>query len=139
MGQEYKNPEEQKSPTHKKRILFVNDDADTIVVVEMGLTQRGFKVDAFEDSKTVLQNFKARLYDLIILDVLMKGLDSFELYNRLREIDENVQICFITASNTFYEKYKKLNPRIEKKWFIQKPITIKRLAKIIDSILENRR
>ena len=38
MGQEYKNSEEQKSPTHKKRILFVNDDADTIVVVEMGLT-----------------------------------------------------------------------------------------------------
>ena len=121
MGQEYKNPEEQKSPTHKKRILFVNDDADTIVVVEMGLTQRGFKVDAFEDSKTVLQNFKARLYDLVILDVLMKGLDSFELYNRLREIDENVQICFITASNTFYEKYKKLYPRIEKEGFIQKP------------------
>ena len=135
MGQEYKNSEEQKSPTHKKRILFVNDDADTIVVVEMGLTQHGFKVDAFEDSKTVLQNFKARLYDLVILDVLMKGLDSFELYNRLREIDENVQICFITASNTFYEKYKKLYPRIEKECFIQKPITIKKLATIINSIL----
>ena len=87
----------------------------------MGLNQHGFKVEAFEDSKIALENFKAGVYDLIILDVLMKGLDSFELYNRLREIDENVQICFITASNTFYEKYKKLYPRIEKEGFIQKP------------------
>ncbi|MDP9287702.1 MAG: response regulator [Thermoproteota archaeon] len=73
------------------------------------------------------------------MDVLMKGLDGFELYNNMRNIDENVQVCFITASNTFFEKYKKLYPGIEKECFIQKPTTIKKLATIIDSILENRR
>jgi two-component SAPR family response regulator len=57
----------------------------------------------------------------------------------MRKIDENIQICFISASNMLYEKYKKLYPGIEKEWFIQKPITIKKLANIIDSILENRR
>jgi two-component SAPR family response regulator len=66
----------------------------------------------------------------------MKGLDGFELCNRLREIDENVQICYITASNTFYEKYKKPYPRIEE-YFIQKPFTIKKLATTINSILLN--
>jgi DNA-binding NtrC family response regulator len=59
MGQEYKYPEKPKTSARKKRILFVNNDADTTVVVEMGLTQRGSNVDAFEDSKTVVQNFKA--------------------------------------------------------------------------------
>ena len=39
----------------------------------MGLNQHGFKVEAFEDSKIALENFKAGVYDLIILDVLMKG------------------------------------------------------------------
>src|SRR5437016_4381221 len=81
-----------------------------------------------------LQNFNARMYDLIILDVLMKGLDGFALYNKIRNIDANVQVCFITASNTFYEKYKKLYPGMEKECFIQKPIKIKNLATIIDSI-----
>ena len=119
--------------------MFVNDDPDTTAVMKKGLTHHGFEVKAFVDSKSALQNFKAGVYDLLLLDVLMKGLDSFELYNRLREIDENVQICFITASNTFYEKYKKLYPRIEKECFIQKPIKIKNLATIIDSILENPR
>jgi two-component SAPR family response regulator len=73
------------------------------------------------------------------MDVLLKGLDGFELYNNMRNMDENVQVCFITASSTFFEKYKKLYPGIEKECFIQKPTTIKKLATIIDSILENRR
>gem|GEM_PF-1135483 len=64
----------------------------------------------------------------------MKRLDGVELYNRMRNIDENVQVCFITASNTFFEKYKKQYPGIEKECFIQKPITIKNLANTIDSI-----
>ena len=69
----------------------------------------------------------------------MKGLDGVELSNNMRNIDENVQVCFIIASNTFFEKYKKLYPGIEKECSIQKPTTIKKLATILDSILENRR
>jgi DNA-binding response OmpR family regulator len=133
MEQQFRNQQE-----HKRRILFVNDDADTTAVIKKGLSHHGFKVDAYEDSNSALQNFKARSYDLIILDVLMKGLDGFELYNKMRNIDENVHVCFITASNTFYEKYKKLYPGIEKECFIQKPITIKKLANTIDLILKNR-
>jgi DNA-binding response OmpR family regulator len=140
MGQHYKNLDEDKTTDHrKKRILFVNDDPDTRAVMKKGLTHHGFEVEAFVDSKSALQNFKAGVYDLLLLDVLMKGLDGFELYNKMRKIDENIRICFISASNTVYEKYKKLYPGIEKEWFIQKPITIKKLANIIDSILENRR
>jgi len=140
MGQHSKNLDEDKTTDQrKKRILFVNDEADTTAVMKKGLSHHGFEVEAFVDSKSALQNFKAGVYDLLLLDVLMKGLDGFDLYNQMRKIDENILICFISASNMFYEKYKKLNPRIEKEWFIQKPITNKRLAKIIDSILENRR
>ena len=69
----------------------------------------------------------------------MKGLDGFELSNNMRNIDENVQVSFIIASNTFFEKYKKQYPGIEKECLIQKPTTIKKLATILDSILENRR
>ncbi|MGB6671006.1 MAG: hypothetical protein WBE34_01095 [Candidatus Nitrosopolaris sp.] len=78
------------------------------------------------------------MYSLIILDVLKKGLDGFELSN-MRNIDENVHVSFIIASNTFFEKYKKQYPGIEKECLIQKPTTIKKLATILDSILKNRR
>ena len=65
----------------------------------------------------------------------MKGIDGIELYDKMRKIDENIQICFISASNT-YEKYKRLYPDIQKECFIQKPIRIKELADTIESVLK---
>ena len=92
----------------RKRILFVNDDEDTAAVIKEGLSMHGYEVETFVDSNLALQNFKASNYDLLLLDVRMRGLNGFELYNQLRKIDKNIQICFISASNTFYEKYKRL-------------------------------
>jgi DNA-binding response OmpR family regulator len=113
MGQ-HKNLDENNTNNHrKKRILFVDDDTDTTAVMKVGLNRRGFEVDTFVDSKLALQNFKAGVYDLLLLDVLMKGIDGFELYDKMRKIDDNIQICFISASNTFYEKYKRSYPGIQ--------------------------
>jgi CheY-like chemotaxis protein len=100
--QQHKNLDEDKATNHrKKRILFVDDDADTTAVICMGLSRHGFEVEAFVDSKLALHNFKPGLYDLLLLDVLMKGLDGFKLYDKMRKIDEiygyalhQHQICF---------------------------------------------
>jgi DNA-binding response OmpR family regulator len=100
MEQQYKNLDVEKASNHtKERILFVNDDEDTVAVIRTGLSHHGFEVETFV--KSALQNFRAGVYDLILLDVLMKGLDGFELYNMMRKIDENIQISFISASNSF--------------------------------------
>ena len=99
--------------TNRKRILFVNDDADTTGVIKRGLTLKGFEVETFIDPKSALQNFKAGMYDLLILDVLMRGLGGFELYEKMRKIDENIHICFISASNT-YEKYETISSNSER-------------------------
>ena|SRR5438128_2413574 len=96
------------------------------------------EVEAFGDPKLVFQNFKPGAYDLLQLDVLMKGIYGFELYNKMRKIDQNIRICFISASNIFYGKYKHQYPEIEKECFIQKPLTIKKLANIIDSTIQDR-
>ncbi len=120
----------------RKRILFVNDDVDTTAVIKEGLKRYGYEVETFVDSNLALQNFKAGTYDLLLLDVLMKGLDGFELYNKMRKIDENIKICFISASNTFYEKYKRRYPEIKEECYIEKPLGIKNLVSIIGNILK---
>jgi DNA-binding response OmpR family regulator len=132
--QKHESPSEDRR--RRKRILFVNDDVDTTTVIKEGLSKHGYEVETFVDSNLALQNFKEGTYDLLLLDVLMKGLDGFELYNKMRKIDENIQICFISASNTFYEKYKSLYPEIQEECYIQKPLRIKNLAGIIGKILK---
>ena len=70
-------------------------------VIKLGLSRHRFEVDAFVDSQSALQNIEPSVYDLLLLDVLMKGLDGLELYDKMRKIDEYIRVCFISASNTF--------------------------------------
>ena len=100
------------------------------------MTRHGFEVDVFVDPKLALQNIKADMYDLLLLDVMLKGTDGFELYDNMRKIDNNIQICFLSTSNT-YEKYRRTYPEIRNECFIEKPITIKKLADTIKSMLGN--
>lgn len=121
----------------KKRILVVDDHPDTADVLKQGLNQHGFEVEAYVDPRSALLNFKANAYDLLLLDVIMKGLDGIQFYHEMRKIDQKIRVCFISASDTFYEKYKNHFPEIEKEYFIEKPITIKELANTIGSIIRN--
>jgi DNA-binding response OmpR family regulator len=68
--------------------LFVNDDTDTTAVFKTGLTRHGFEVHAFVDPKLALQNFKADMYDLLLLDVMLKETDGFEA---LQQYEKNRQ------------------------------------------------
>jgi DNA-binding response OmpR family regulator len=84
-----------------------------------------------------LSNFKLGLYDLLLLDIKMPKMDGFELYQKIREVDSNVKICFLTASELFYEEYRRLDayPTLDKEYFIQKPIRIEELLHQLKEIL----
>ena len=84
----------------------------------------GFKVDSFTDSISALDNYQINLYDLIILDIKMQKMDGFQLYTKIREKDPKAKICFLTASEMFYEKFRKARSEfgriIGEDYFIQK-------------------
>jgi two-component SAPR family response regulator len=94
-------------------------------------------VDSYNDPTLALSNFKPGLYDLLLLDIKMLEMNGFELYQKMREIDSNVKICFLTASELFYEEYRRLDayPRVNKEHFIQKPIGTEELIRQLNEIL----
>jgi DNA-binding response OmpR family regulator len=51
--------------------LFVDDEPDMTTMLTMALEYAGFSVDVFNDPLLALENFKPRLYDLVVLDVIM--------------------------------------------------------------------
>jgi CheY-like chemotaxis protein len=67
----------------------------------------------------------------------MPKMDGFELYQKMRKIDSNVKICFLTASELFYEEYRRLDayPTLDKEYFIQKPIRTEELIHQLNEIL----
>jgi two-component system, OmpR family, response regulator ChvI len=86
----------------KKKILLVDDEQDITSSLKIGLEDNGFSVDIFNDAILALSNFKAGMYDLILLDVKMPQINGFELSEKIREIDSKVKACFITAYEVYY-------------------------------------
>ena len=120
-----------------KRILLVDDEPDVTYTLEIVLEDNGFMVDSYTDPTLALSNFKPGLYDLLLLDIKMPKMNGFDLYQKMKEIDSNVKICFLTASELFYEKYRKISayPRVDKEKFIQKPLRTEELIHRLNEIL----
>ena len=50
----------------------------------------GFKVDSFTDPISALNNYPINFYDLVILDIKMPKMDTFQLYTKIREKEKYV-------------------------------------------------
>jgi DNA-binding response OmpR family regulator len=121
----------QKQPQQgQKRILAVDDEPDLTMICSLALQYHGFKVDTFNDSQEALSNFKPDYYDLVILDIKMPKMDGFELYDKIKKKDDKVKICFLTASELYYEEFRKKEySALDKNLFLKKPIDNEDLIK----------
>jgi DNA-binding response OmpR family regulator len=122
-----------------KSILLVDDEPDITNLVRKVLEINGFVVDSYTDPTLALSNFKPRLYDLLLLDIRMPEMSGLDLCQKMKEIDSNVKICFLTASELFYEEYRRLDayPSLDKAYFIQKPFRSEELIRKINEIMHS--
>ena len=122
----------------QKRILAVDDEPDITKLCSLALEYYGFKVDTFNDSEEALSNFKPDYYDLVILDIKMPKMDGFKLYDELKKKDNDVKVCFLTASELYYEAFRKKEYHaLDKNLFIRKPIDNEDLLKEVNRIMNS--
>ena len=120
------------------RILVVDDEPDVNLTLKVSLEDKGFKVDAFDDPLLALENFKAGVYGLLILDIKMPEMNGFELYREIKKIDNKVKVCFLTALTELhdYEAFRKeVFPKVGERYFIQKPIETEEMIKRVNEMM----
>jgi len=117
----------------------VDDEPDVNLTLKVSLEDKGFKVDAFDDALLALDNFKAGVYGLLILDIKMPEMNGFELYREIKKIDNKVKVCFLTALNELhdYEAFRKeAFPKVGERYFIQKPIENEEMIKRVNEMMK---
>jgi two-component system, OmpR family, response regulator ChvI len=120
-----------------RRILLVDDEVDVISVFKMILEMNGYEVDAYTDPTSALDDFKPNFYGLLLLDIRMPTINGFELYRKMRNIDDMVPVCFITAFEDYREEFKESFPMLDEfKYFIRKPKAIEDLVNHVATILK---
>ena len=116
----------------------MDDEPDLTQVSMLALEYHGFKVDSFNDPQEALSKYKPGSYDLVILDIKMPKMDGFELYYELKKKDNDVKVCFLTASELYYEEFRKKEYcALDRNLFIRKPIDNEELVKEIKKMIKN--
>ena len=118
----------------KRRILVVDDQQDITMTLKIGLEEDGrFDVDTFTDPEQALSHFKPDLYDLVIIDIMIPKMDGFVLYERLKTVEPNVKVCFLTAGEMYHEGIREVEHcALNEDMFLQKPISTDDLIKEIN-------
>jgi PleD family two-component response regulator len=90
----------------RKNILIVDDTPENLTVLRQILTEDGYRVRPALSGEIALKTVQADLPDLILLDIVMPGMDGFEVCRKLkaREKTRDVPIIFISALSEIEDK-----------------------------------
>ncbi len=83
---------------------MIEDEAKTAKFLKKGLCESGFVVDVALDGQDGLELAKSVEFDLIILDIMLPGLDGWQVLTALRQAGSNTQVLFLTARDAIHER-----------------------------------
>ena len=118
----------------KGRILIIDDDKDITDLFAIYLESNGYNVYTYTNPVEAFNNFRKNSHDLILLDLKMPNMDGMTLFHKIKEIDNNVIICFTTTNINYIQQLRKGIIDSEK-IVLYKPVLLKDLKNKIDSLL----
>jgi len=115
------------------RILLVEDDKGIIRFVKKGLLENSFFVDVALNGEEGLQAAIHMKYDLIVLDILLPKMDGREVLKRIRSMDIQTPVIFLTAKDSEKDIVKGLNLGADD--YLTKPFSFNELLARMQAIL----
>jgi len=91
------------------RVLVVEDEVKMVRAVRRGLEQEGYAVDSASDGDEGLYLATENAYDAIVLDVMLPGIDGFEVCRRLRAERRWAPVLMLTARDTVADRIEGLD------------------------------
>lgn len=123
----------------RAKLLYVEDDESLAYVTKDNLEHHGFNITHLADGKAAATLIESGLpdFDLCLFDVMLPGVDGFELARLLRERDTDIPILFLTAKSLKEDRLRGLRTGADD--YITKPFSIEELILKIEIFLRRNR
>jgi len=118
------------------KVLVVEDDPDIRRILEMFLTEKGFRVKVADAAPRALAMLTEEPIDLILSDVRMPGMSGLDLLRHLKEQDPEIQLVLMSAYSSVKDAVEAI--QLGAADYVEKPIDFRRLERVLQSVLEKR-
>lgn len=115
------------------RLLVVDDEENLRSMLAAALGHHGFDVDQASDGTEALAALADRRWDLVVLDVMMPGVDGFEVCRRIRAQGDRTPVLFLTARDETTDKVRGL--QLGGDDYLEKPFSLDELVARIEAVL----
>ncbi|MGN1003232.1 MAG: response regulator transcription factor [Oscillospiraceae bacterium] len=115
------------------RILVVEDDAELNRSVCSFLEQNGYQTTGCLGASDAYDAMYETVFDLIVSDIMMPGIDGFEFVKTVRTLNENIPILFMTARDDFAAKQRGYRVGVDD--YMVKPVDLDELLLRIGALL----
>jgi two-component system alkaline phosphatase synthesis response regulator PhoP len=119
----------------RSKILIVDDEIDTLLPLKKSLEVENYLILGASNGFEALELARNNIPDLILLDIMMPGMDGYEVCVQLKKypVTRNIPVIMLTAKDALREKVKGLDIGADD--YVTKPFTLKELKARIKSIL----
>ncbi|NLB91335.1 MAG: response regulator transcription factor [Clostridiales bacterium] len=114
------------------KILFIDDDPNILKLVQLYLEKEGYQVVTATRGDEGLATFKKSLPQLVLLDIMMPGMDGWQVCRAIRQ-ESNVPIIMLTAKDETFDKV--LGLELGADDYVSKPFEPKELVARIKAVL----
>ena len=115
------------------KILVIEDEKLLAQSIRAVLEQKGFEVETVYDGETGAEYAKLGIYDLLVLDVMMPGLNGFEVARQVRNQRCATPILMLTARSGIEDRIQGLNAGAD--YYLTKPFDTRELLACINALL----
>lgn len=115
------------------RILVVEDDISLNRIVCVHLNDSGYEATGCHNAEEAYEAMYHTVFDLIISDIMMPGIDGYEFARTVRSVNRDIPIIFMTAKDDFASKQKGFGEGIDD--YMVKPVDLKELVLRVAALL----
>ena len=120
-----------------QNILIVEDEPHVIRVMKLALEENGYDISVAHDGEQALKSLEKDLPDLLITDINMPRMNGEVLCKKIEEAIPNRTFPILVLTSKTEIEHREWSNKMKNTFFLEKPVSIRKLLKLMEGKIQN--